>query len=90
MKRLSVAVAAAACATVLMSGCSGASNSGGDTTCKDFLAMRVNDRDAAVAKMLNAREARNASTGDVDDKRTILIGLCQPADKQGTKISDLA
>ncbi len=90
MKRLSVAVAAAACATVLMSGCSGASNNGGDTTCKDFLAMRVNDRDAAVAKMLKQREARNASTGDVDDKRTLLNRLCQPADKQGTKISDLA
>jgi acid stress chaperone HdeA len=90
MKRLSVAVAAAVCAMVLMSGCSGASNNGGDTTCKDFLAMRVNDRDAAVAKMLKQREARNASTGDIDDKRTMLMGLCQPADKQGSKISDLA
>jgi acid stress chaperone HdeA len=90
MKRLSVAVAVAACAMVLISGCSGASNDGGDTTCKDFLAMRINDRDATVAKMLKEREARNASTGDIDDKRTILMGLCQPADKQGSKISDLA
>ena len=88
MKRLSVAVAASA--MVVISGCSGASNNGGDTTCKDFLAMRVNDKDAAVAKMLKEREARNASTGDVEAKRTILVGLCQPADKQGTRISDLA
>jgi acid stress chaperone HdeA len=90
MTRLSVAVAVTASAVVLISGCSGASNDGGDTTCKDFLAMRVNDKDAAVAKMLKEREARNASTGDVDDKRTILMGLCQSADKQGSKISDLA
>jgi acid stress chaperone HdeA len=90
MKRLTVAVAVAASAMVMISGCSGASNDGGDTTCKDFLAMRVNDRDAAVAKMLKEREARNASTSDVESKRTILAGLCQPADKQGSKISDLA
>jgi acid stress chaperone HdeA len=90
MKRLSVAVAAAASALILISGCSGASNSGGDTTCKDFLAMRNNDRDAAVAKMLKEREGHSASTGDIEDKRTILIGFCQPPDKQGSKISELA
>ena len=83
-------MAVAVSAMVLISGCSGASNDGGDTTCKSFLAMRVDDRDAAVAKMLKEREARNASTGEVDDKRTILMGLCQPADKQSSKISDLA
>jgi hypothetical protein len=33
MKRLSVAVAVAASAMVVISGCSGASNDGGDTTC---------------------------------------------------------
>lgn len=88
MKRLSVA--AAASALILISGCSGASNSGGDTTCKDFLAMRDNDKDAAVARMLKEREGRNASTGDIEAKRTILIGLCQPTDKQGSKISELA
>ena len=90
MKQRSVAAAAAASALILISGCSGASNNGGDTTCKDFLAMRVDDRDATVAKMLKEREARNASTADVEDKRTMLVGLCQPSDKQGSKISDLA
>jgi acid stress chaperone HdeA len=88
MKRLSVALAASA--MVLISGCAGASNNGGDTTCKDFLAMRDSDKDATVAKMLKEREGRNASTGDIENKRMILIGFCQPADKQGTKISELA
>ncbi|MDT5014952.1 MAG: hypothetical protein QOD39_1112, partial [Mycobacterium sp.] len=32
----------------------------------------------------------NASTADVEAKRRVLIGLCQPADKQGAAISDLA
>jgi acid stress chaperone HdeA len=90
MKLLSVAVATAASALVLITGCSGASNNGGDTTCKDFLAMRDRDRDATVAKMLKEREGRNASTGDIEDKRMILVGLCQRADKQGAKISELA
>jgi acid stress chaperone HdeA len=90
MKRLSVAVAAAASAVVVISGCAGASNNGGDTTCKDFLTMRNDDRDAAVAKMLKEREGRNASTGDIEDKRMILVGICQPTDKQGSKISELA
>ncbi len=91
MKRLSIAIAAVvAIAMVLITGCSGASNSGGDTTCQDFLAMRDSDKDAAVARMLKAREGHNASTGDVEDKRRVLVGLCRPADKQGSKINDLA
>ena len=89
MNQLSVAVAAAVAAMILVSGCSGASNSGGDTTCTDFLSMRDRDRDATVAKMLKEREGRNASTGDIEEKRMILVGLCQPADKQGSKISEL-
>jgi acid stress chaperone HdeA len=88
MKRFSVALAAAA--MVLITGCAGASNNGGDTTCNDFLAMRDRDRDAAVAKMFKEREGRNASTGDIEDKRMILVRLCQPTDKQGSKISELA
>jgi len=75
---------------ILITGCSGASNNGGDTICKDFLAMRDSDKDAAVARMLKEREGRNASTGDIKDKRMILVGLCQPTDKQGSKISQLA
>ena len=88
MNRLAVAVAASA--MVFIGGCSGASNDGGDTTCKTFLAMRVNDRDATVAKMFKEREGRNASTGDIEAKRAVLVGLCQPADKQDSKISELA
>jgi acid stress chaperone HdeA len=90
MKQLLVAVATAASAMVLITSCSGASNNSGDTTCKDFLAMRNSDRDATVAKMLKEREGRNASTGDIEDKRMILVGLCQRADKQRAKISELA
>jgi acid stress chaperone HdeA len=90
MKRASVAVAAAATVTALLSGCSGAGNDGGDTTCRAFLATNDNDKDATVAKMLKGRNARNASTGDVERLRMTLAGLCQPADKQDSKIGDLA
>ena len=52
--------------------------------------MSADNKDATVAEMLKERDNKNASTGDVDDTRMILVGLCQPADKQDTKISDLA
>jgi acid stress chaperone HdeA len=89
MNRTAVA-AAAVIGGLVLGGCGGASNSGGDTTCKDFLAMSDNDKDATSARMLKERNGRNASTQDVEIKRITLVGLCQPADKQGAKIDDLA
>jgi acid stress chaperone HdeA len=89
MNRVSVAVAAAASVVALLSGCSGAGNDGGDTTCGDFLAKTTNDKDATVARMLKERNGRNASTSDVEAKRASLIGSCKPADKQAVKIGDL-
>jgi acid stress chaperone HdeA len=82
--------AAAVVGALLLGGCGGASNSGGDTTCKDFLAMSDNDKDATAARMLKERNGRNASTQDVELKRFALIGLCQPGAKQDAKIGDLA
>jgi acid stress chaperone HdeA len=84
-KRVAAVVVAAASVIAVVGGCGGS----GDTTCKDYLAMTVDDKEATVAKMLKEREHKNASTGDVDDTRLILVGLCTPGDKQGTKISDL-
>ena len=89
MKGIAVAAAVVMGVLVLV-GCGGASNSGGDTTCRDFIAMSHNDEDATVAKILKERNGRNASTGDVQRMRTTLVELCQPADKQGAKISELA
>lgn len=70
-------------------GCSGASNSGGDTTCADFLAMRTEDQDATVAKLLKERNATNSSAGDVMSKRAVLAGLCTSEGRQDAKIGDL-
>jgi acid stress chaperone HdeA len=89
MNRTAV-VAAAVIGGLVLGGCGGASNSGGDTTCKDFLAMSNNDKDATAARMLKERNGRNASTQDVENKRITLIGLCQPADKQAAKIGQVA
>jgi acid stress chaperone HdeA len=89
-KRLAAASAAVLCAMAIVSGCSGASNSGGDTTCRDFLALKDNDRDAVVARMLKERNGSNSSTGDVEAKRQAVGEACQPAAKQSAKISDVA
>jgi acid stress chaperone HdeA len=88
MKRTSVAVAASA--LVLLGGCAGAGNDGGATTCKEFGSKSNADKDATVAKMLKERNARNASTGDVERTRMTLVELCQPNAKQSVKIGDLA
>ena len=90
MKRIVTAATAVLCAVAIVSGCGGASNDGGDTTCKDFLALNDNGKDATVAKMLKVSNGRNSSTSDVELKRVTLVGSCQPADKRDSKIGDLA
>ena len=73
-----------------VSGCAGASNSGGDTTCKDYLAASTADQGATVARMLKERNGRNGSTTDVEAKRESLVKICTPAEKQGSDIGSLA
>lgn len=89
MNRTAV-VAVAVIGGLVLGGCGGAGNDGGDTTCKAFLATSDNDKDATVAKMLKGRNARNSSTGDVERTRITLVRLCQPADKQAATIGQLA
>jgi acid stress chaperone HdeA len=85
VKSLAVAVTVIA----LLAGCSGASNAGGDTTCRDFLTMRQDDMDATVAKLLKARNGRNSSTTDVINTRIGIVAACQRADKGDVKIGDV-
>lgn len=87
--RLMSYAAAVLCAVGVMTGCSGASNSGGDTKCVDFLAMRTDDQDATVAKFLKERDGRNSSTADVMSKRAAIAELCAPEDRRDAKIGDL-
>lgn len=74
----------------LLTGCGGASNSGGDTTCGEFTAMRTDNMDATVARMLKERNGRNSSTTDVINTRMKLVKSCSPAEKGDVKIGDLA
>ena len=87
--RLVRLAAAVLCAAAVTTGCSGASNSGGDTKCSDFLTMRTDDQDATVAKLLKERKGRNSSTSDVVSKRTVLAELCEPENKRDVRIGDL-
>lgn len=86
MKHLAVVASVIA----LLTGCSGASNSGGDTTCRDFLAMRTENMDATVARMLKERNGRNSSTTDVVDTRVKTLTACAAPDRGDVKIGDLA
>jgi acid stress chaperone HdeA len=82
-------LALALAVVAVVAGCSGASNSGGDTKCADFLAMRTDDQDATIAKFLKERYGKNSSTSDVLSKRATVAALCAPGDRQDTKIGDL-
>jgi hypothetical protein len=81
--------AAAACLVVLVAGCSGASNSGGKTTCEDFLAMRTDDQDATVAKLLKERNGRNSATGEIVDKRESIVESCGADNRADAEIGGL-
>jgi acid stress chaperone HdeA len=85
VKRLALGLAV----VVVVAGCSGASNSGGDTSCADFLAMRTDNQDATIAKLLKERNGRNSSTGDVLTKREAVVELCEPENRQDARIGEL-
>lgn len=89
MNRIPTLLAVAAIVASLLVGCSGASNAGGDTLCKDYLAMTDADRAAVIARMLKERNGKNSSTGDVMNERSTLDGACAPAEKQGSRIGDV-
>ena len=71
----------------VLTGCSGASNSGGDTTCGEFTAMRSENQDATVARMLKERNGRNSSTAEVINTRSQVLEAC--AGKADAEIGDL-
>lgn len=75
--------------TIALGGCSGASNSGGDTTCASFVAVSTSDQDATVAKLLKQRNGRNASTADVVDARLRAVQACSADDRRDTPIGQL-
>ncbi|MCP9275532.1 hypothetical protein [Mycolicibacterium arenosum] len=89
MKHVAVAVGSVVGVLALLTGCSGASNSGGDTTCRDFLAMRTENMDATVARMLKERNGRNSSTTEVVDTRVTTLAACAPPDRGDVTIGDL-
>jgi len=74
---------------MLVAGCSGASNSGGKTTCEEFLAMRTENQDATVAKLLKERNGRNSATGEILAKRESIIESCGADDRADAEIGGL-
>jgi hypothetical protein len=87
VKRLSIALGAVMMAVV--AACSGASNSGGRTTCEDFLAMTTANQDATIARMLKERRGANSPMGDIVTERLATIESCQPSDNRDVNIGDL-
>lgn len=88
MNSLRVALAVCVLGTAI-SACGGASNSGGDTTCAEFLAKSPDDRAATVARMLKERAGSNASTSTVVATRQAVASACSAPDRRDATIGSL-
>lgn len=78
MKRSAGVLVSGVIAGVLLAGCSPA-QTGGDTTCKDFLAADENAQTEAVTKMLKDEKGTDAPQLEITGTRLAVQTWCQTA-----------
>ncbi len=71
---------------VALAGCT--ANGDGSTTCRDFNAMSHDERGAAVARMLKARNGLNSSTSDVVTRVAATLEFCAKDGNQDKTVGD--
>lgn len=82
-----LAIAGAALA-LSVGGCSNVINTGGDTTCKDFLTQDEAKQNDEVSKMLKD-EGKNAPSGlELTAARTAALAYCKTLGNESSKIKD--
>lgn len=92
MKRVGLAIiAAVASAVFALSGCSAAAkltNTGGDTTCKDFSGQDSEKQDSEVTKMLKDKDGEEPAKMKVSATRMAVELYCKTIGKDSSKISE--
>nr|WP_041781794.1 hypothetical protein [Mycolicibacterium chubuense] len=89
MKRSMMFLAStAAAASVLLSGCSGVTNKGGDTTCKDFQGADEKSQNESITKMLKDEGKNEPSNAELTGTRLSITTFCQTAGKQDSTIKE--
>lgn len=83
MRRLTTAVVLGAGAA--LAGCSPA-QTGGDTTCKNFLGAEISQQDGAVSKLLKDERGKEATNLEITGTRIAVQAYCQTAGTPDSKI----
>lgn len=87
MKRSARLLCAGVVAGAVLVGCTPAA-SGGDTTCKDFIAADQQAQNDAVAKMLKDEKGADASQMEITGTRIAVQTFCQTVGKPDSKIKE--
>ena len=90
MKRIVYTVLAASATAAVMSGCSASEivNTGGDTTCKDYLTQDDKKQNDEVSKMLKDKSGQDPTNLEITATKASVAIYCQAVGKEDTKISE--
>ena len=86
MKRSASVLMSGVVAALVLGGCSAPSITGGDTTCKDFLAADDKTQTEAVTKMLKDEKGADAAQLEITGTKLAVQTYCQTAATPDTKI----
>ena len=86
MKRSASVLMSGLAAGFVLAGCSAPSITGGDTTCKDYLAADDNTKTEAVTKMLKDEKGADAAQLEITGTKVSVETYCQTAATPDTKI----
>jgi acid stress chaperone HdeA len=88
MKRSASVLFSAIAAGFVIAGCSAPSITGGDTSCKDFLAADDNTKTEAITKMLKDEKGSDAPNLEITGTKLAVQTYCQTAGTPDTKIKN--
>jgi acid stress chaperone HdeA len=88
MMRSAALLGSALIAGGVLVGCSAPSITGGDTSCKDYLAADDKTQNDAVAKMLKDEKGADAAQLEITGTKLSVSTFCQTAGKQDSKIKE--
>ena len=90
MKRMQMILVSGLTAAAVLSGCSSAvMNSGGDTTCKDFVAADEKTQNETITKMLTDEGKNEPANLELTGTRMAVQTYCQTVGTPDAKISQV-
>jgi acid stress chaperone HdeA len=88
MKRSAGVLLSGIAAGMVLAGCSAPSVTGGDTSCKDFLAADDNTKTEAITKMLKDEKGSDPANLEITGTKLAVQTYCQTGGTPDTKIKN--